>query len=214
MKMERLLGSLCRNDIPITQAGSSRGITDTPRGTPSVIDTARLKLQTNMADNKNMMTDIAHASHHVDHLSKVVESNRLPRGLTVEPRMMLVCANDNIEREWKEQTKINTLGYINVAKQHYARLIAQKTEAIKRQQTSVLECITDTSLSDIQRKALKHAEDQARAVKQERDQTSLAKLATEEDRPTKKPKASGYQRYDSRARNNFFTCTVKLPVQC
>ena len=31
MRMERLLGSLCHNDIPITQAGSSRGITDTPR---------------------------------------------------------------------------------------------------------------------------------------------------------------------------------------
>eukprot|EP00731_Ephydatia_muelleri_P032709 Em0024g253a len=196
MRMERLLGSLCQNDIPITQAGSSCGITDTPRGTPSVMDTARLKLQTNMADIKNMMTDIAHASHHVDHLSKAVESNRLPKGLTVEPRMMLVGANEDTEREWKEQTKINTLGYINVAKQHYARLIAQKTEAIIRQQTSVLECITDTSLSDTQRKALKRsyedslkrAEGEARAVKQERDQTSLAKLATEEDRPLKKQK--------------------------
>ena len=205
MRMERLLGSLCQNDIPITQAGSSRGITDTPRGTPSVMDTARLKLQTNMADIKNMMTDIAHASHHVDHLSKAVESNRLPKGLTVEPRMMLVGANEDTEREWKEQTKINTLGYINVAKQHYARLIAQKTEAIIRQQTSVLECITDTSLSDTQRKALKRsyedslkrAEGEARAVKQERDQTSLAKLATEEDRPLKKQKTSDYQRYDS-----------------
>ncbi|KAL5517232.1 hypothetical protein EMCRGX_G002736 [Ephydatia muelleri] len=112
--------------VPAIQAGSSRGITDTPRGTPSVMDTARLKLQTNMADIKNMMTDIAHASHHVDHLSKAVESNRLPKGLTVEPRMMLVGANEDTEREWKEQTKINTLGYINVAKQHYARLIAQK----------------------------------------------------------------------------------------
>ena len=118
---------------------------------------------------------------------------------------MLVGANEDTEREWKEQTKINTLGYINVAKQHYARLIAQKTEAIIRQQTSVLECITDTSLSDTQRKALKRsyedslkrAEGEARAVKQERDQTSLAKLATEEDRPLKKQKTSDYQRYDS-----------------
>ena len=118
---------------------------------------------------------------------------------------MLVGANEDTEREWKEQTKINTLGYIKVAEQHYARLFAQKTEAIKRQQTTVLECITDTSLSDIQRKALKrsyedslkHAEGEVRAVKQERDQTSLAKLATEEDRPLKKPKTSGYQRYDS-----------------
>ena len=118
------------------------------------------------------------------------------KSLTVEPRMMLVGANEDTEREWKEQTKINTLGYINVAKQHYARLIAQKTEAIIRQQTSVLECITNTSLSDTQRKALKRsyedslkrAEGEARAVKQERDQTSLAKLATEEDRPLKKTK--------------------------
>ena len=62
----------------------------------------------------------------------------------------------------------------------------------------------DASLSDIQRKALKrsyedllkHAEGEARTFKQKRDQTSLAKLATE-DRPSKKPKTSGYQRYDS-----------------
>ena len=58
-------------------------------------------------------------------------------------------------------------------------------------------CVGSYVLIAINEDFLKHAEGEARAVKQERDQTSLAKLATEEDRPSKKPKTSGYQRYDS-----------------
>ena len=103
LRIERLLGSLCHNYYLTSPAGSSRGTTDSPWGTPYVMDTARHRLQTNMADIKDLMVDIAHASHHLDHLSKAVEANRLPKGLMVERRMMLVSADDETERDGKNR---------------------------------------------------------------------------------------------------------------
>ena len=166
------------------------------------MDTARNKLQTRMADVKKYMIDIAHASHHLDHLAKTVETNRLPRGLTVEPRMMLIDADEETAAEWKEQTRRNTLGYIDVAKRHYTKQIARKTEAITDSQRKALESISDFLLTDKQRRALKgsyeellkHAEKEAKAIKRERDQSSQSKLE-EGERPPKRPKTS-QQRYD------------------
>ena len=65
------------------------------------MDVARQKLQKHMADIKKYMIDIAHASHHLDHLTKAAATNKLPRGLTVEPRMMLVDAHDETEAKWR-----------------------------------------------------------------------------------------------------------------
>ena len=61
--------------------------------------------------------------------------------------MMVVQADDEVEREWKEQTRQNTIGYIDidVAKRHHSRLIARKTEAIAELQKTVLEVISDAS---------------------------------------------------------------------
>ncbi|KAL5510836.1 hypothetical protein EMCRGX_G006443 [Ephydatia muelleri] len=151
------------------------------------MDTARNKLQTRMADVKKYMIDIAHASHHLDHLAKTVETNRLPKGLTVEHRMMLIDADEETAAEWKEQTRLNTLGYIDVAKRHYTKQIARKTEAITDCQRKALESISDFLLTDKQRRALrgsyeellKHVEKEAKAIKRERDQSSQSKLEEE-----------------------------------
>lgn len=98
------------------------------------------------------------------------------------------------------QTRQNTIGYIDVAKHHYSRLIARKTEAIAELQITVLEVISDASLTDKQRKALKgtyeelmkDAEVEAKEVKRDRDETSQAKLSCE--RPAKRQKLDN-QRY-------------------
>ncbi|KAL5510806.1 hypothetical protein EMCRGX_G006409 [Ephydatia muelleri] len=198
MRMERLLGSICQPLHHSSPTRSSRGTPNpTPRGTPCLMDTARNKLQTRMADVKKYMIDIAHASHHLDHLAKTVETNRLPKGLTVEPRMMLIDADEETAAEWKEQTRRNTLGYIDVAKRHYTKQIARKTEAITDCQRKALESISDFLLTDKQRRALKgsyeellkHAEKEAKAIKRERDQSSQSKLE-EGKRPPKRPKTS------------------------
>eukprot|EP00731_Ephydatia_muelleri_P005538 Em0002g1714a len=182
MRMERLLGSICQPLHHSSPTGSSRGTPDpTPRGTPCLMDTARNKLQTKMADVKKYMIDIAHASHHLDHLAKTVETNRLPKGLTVEPCMMLIDADEETAAEWKEQTRRNTLGYIDVAKRHYKKQIARKTEAITDCQRKALESISDSLLTDKQRRALKgsyeellkHAEKEAKAIKRERETKAL-----------------------------------------
>ena len=70
-----------------------------------------------------MMTDIAHASHHLDFLRTAEETNTIPRGLVVEPRMMLVFADKSTADEWKEQTKRNTLGYMKVTMRHYKKVL-------------------------------------------------------------------------------------------
>ena len=106
----------------------------------------RQKLQKHMADIKKYLIDIAHASHHLDYLTKAAASNKLPRGLTVEPRMMLVDADDEMEAEWREQTRLNTLAYIQIAIRHYNKVITRKTGQIAEKQKAVLECITDRRL--------------------------------------------------------------------
>ena len=65
------------------------------------------------------MVDIAHASHHLDHLQKAEASGILPWGLKVEPRMMLVTADRATADEWAEQNRLNTLGYMHVVMRHY-----------------------------------------------------------------------------------------------
>ena len=119
------------------------------------MDVARQKLQKHMADIKKYLIDITHASHHLDHLAKAVATNKLPRGLIVEPRMMLVDADDETKAEWREQTRLNTLAYIQIALCHYKKVITRKTGQIAKKQKAVLECITDTSLTDKQKRALK-----------------------------------------------------------
>ena len=76
------------------------------RGTPSLMDTYNKKKGPIKHDPriKNMMTDIAHASHHLDFLRTAEETNSLPRGLVVEPRMMLVFADKSRRMEERNQT--------------------------------------------------------------------------------------------------------------
>ena len=49
------------------------------------------------------------SSIHLDYLKKAEAANILPRGLKVEPRMMLVAADRATADEWVEQTRLNTL---------------------------------------------------------------------------------------------------------
>ena len=107
------LGSISNSAHSSPQAGGIRD--DSSHGTPSLMDRHRKTIQTNMITIKNMMVDIAHASHHLDYLKKAETSNILPRGLKVEPRMMLVAADRATANEWAEQTRLNTLGYMRVA---------------------------------------------------------------------------------------------------
>ena len=168
--------------------------------TPSVMDVSRQKLQKLMADIKKYMIDIAHASHHLDHLTKAAATNKLPRGLTVEPRMMLVDADDETEAEWRNQTRLNTLAYINIALNHYKKVITRKTGQIAEKQKAVLECITDASLTDKQKKALKlsyegllsNAEMEAQKIKKDRDEASQSKL---DEHQAKRQRTESY-RYD------------------
>ena len=62
------------------------------------MDLYRKRVHTNMTLIRNMMIDIAHASHHLEFL--------------------LVFADETTTQEWKEQTKQNTLGYTKVAIRH------------------------------------------------------------------------------------------------
>ena len=92
-------------------------------------------------------------SHHLDHLTKAAEVNKLPKGLRAAPQMMLVDADSETEAEWTEQIRLNTLRYMEVSKRHYRKVIAHKTKLIAEKQKAVLECITDASLKDQQKKA-------------------------------------------------------------
>ena len=105
-RLAQLLGTISMTSTP------SRGITDSPRGTPPTMDSVKRNIQTNSEKIKCMMTDIAHASHHIDHLVRAAESGNLSRGLTVAPKIMLMYADRTTEEEWHEQTKKNTLGYV------------------------------------------------------------------------------------------------------
>ena len=66
--MALLLGSISNSARSSPQAGGTRD--DSSRGTPSLMDRHRKTIQTNMITIKNMMVDIAHASHHLDYLKK------------------------------------------------------------------------------------------------------------------------------------------------
>lgn len=75
------------------------------------------------------MLDIPHASHHVDFLKKAEEKiNKLPAGSTVEPTMMLWEAD-----ETTKQTKRNTLGYMDVTRNHHRRIIEVATKVLQKE---------------------------------------------------------------------------------
>ncbi|KAL5515432.1 hypothetical protein EMCRGX_G000596 [Ephydatia muelleri] len=93
----------------IEKAGSTCDKADSSRGTPSSIDVHRAKVQSNMAHIRKMMLDIAYASHHLEYLQRAEATGTLPRGLSVEPKMMLVSTDKMTTKLWKEQTKLNTL---------------------------------------------------------------------------------------------------------
>ena len=130
------------------------------------------------------MLDIAHASHHLEYLQRAEATGNLPRGLSVEPRMMLVSADETTTRHWKEQTKANTLGYMRVAMAHYQRIIEDRTQTIADVQRQTLETINDHTLTELKTKALKgtyeqllhSATDDAKMVRLERAQASEEKL--------------------------------------
>ena len=149
------------------------------------MDLYRKRVHTNMTLIRNMMIDIAHASHHLEFLRRAEATGILPRGLTVEPRMMLVFADETTTQEWKEQTKQNTLGYMKVAIRHYDKTITDRTSTISETQTETIQLLNDTRLNERQRKGLKGkyelmlkaASDQAKKIKCERNQSSEKKLS-------------------------------------
>ncbi|KAL5506221.1 hypothetical protein EMCRGX_G007819 [Ephydatia muelleri] len=131
MKMALLLGSFQKSTRSSRQAGGTHDKADSSRGTPSSMDAPRAKVQSNMANIKKLMLDIAHASHHLEYLQRAEATGNLPRGLSVKPRMMmLVSADETTTKLWKEQTKINTLGYMRVAMTHYENIVRDRTENI------------------------------------------------------------------------------------
>ena len=123
--MALLLGSFQKPTWSSPQAGGTRDKADSSRGTPSSM---RAKVQSNMANIKIMMLDIA--SHHLEYLQRAEATGNLPRGLSVEPRMMPVSADETTTKLWKEQTKLNTLGYMRVAMTHYENIVRDRTENI------------------------------------------------------------------------------------
>ena len=72
---------------------------------------------------REKMIDIAHASHHMEYLKKAEKTSIFPRGLIVAQRMMLVGADTTTSAQWEEQTRQNTLGYMNGAIRHYEKII-------------------------------------------------------------------------------------------
>eukprot|EP00731_Ephydatia_muelleri_P015004 Em0008g724a len=126
------------------QTGGTRDEAESSRGTPSLMDLYRKRVHTNMTKIRNMMSDIAHASHHLEFLKRAEGTGMLPRGLTVEPRMMLVFADETTSAEWKEQTKQNTLGYMKVAIRHYEKTISDRTATIDMTQTDTVTMLNDT----------------------------------------------------------------------
>ena len=95
-----------------------------------------------------------------------------------------MSADETTTKLWKEQTKINTLGYMRVAMTHYENIVRDRTENIGEIQKETLETINEPSLSELQTKALrgtyeqllKSATEEARKVRPERAQTSEQKL--------------------------------------
>ena len=166
------------------------------------MDLYRKRVHTNMTLIRNMIIDIVHASHHLEFLRRAEATGILPRGLTVEPRMMLVFADETTTQEWKEQTKQNTLGYMKVAIRHYDKTITDRTSTISETQTETIQLLNDTRLNERQRKGLKGtyelmlkaASDQAKKIKCERDQSSEKKLS--DAPPTKRRRLDEEERYD------------------
>lgn len=100
---------------------------ESPHGTLSSMDVVKRSIQKNMEKMMRLMTDIAHASHHIGHLSKAVESGNPSRGLTMAPRKMLMHADNTIETEWQEQTKTNTLGCMRVTQTNTTHIYSIQT---------------------------------------------------------------------------------------
>ena len=96
---------------------------------------------TKRGEDEKLMTAIAHASHHADHLSRAIESGNLPKGFSASPRMMLMFADDTTQKEWQEQTKLNTLGYVRVSERHHNRVIEKRKAEIADIQTQTLQAI-------------------------------------------------------------------------
>lgn len=99
------------------------------------------------------MLNIAHASHHLEYLQRAEATGNLPRRLSVEPRVMLVSADETTTKLWKEQTKLNTLGYMKVAMAHHEKIIKDRTETIREVQKETLQTISEPTLNKLQTKA-------------------------------------------------------------
>ena len=105
------------------------------------MDIIKQLIQQNVEKMKKLMTAIAHASHHADHLSRAIELGNLPKGFSASPRMMLMFADDTTQKEWQEQTKLNTLGYMRVSERHHNRVIEKRKAEIADIQTQTLQAI-------------------------------------------------------------------------
>ena len=88
--------------------------------------------------------------------------------------MMLWNANAETIRDWREQTKKNTRGYMEVARRHHENVVKKGTETINHVQEKILRDIADgEDLNEKQKRALKVTYDQ------------MLKAASEESHTTK-----------------------------
>jgi len=122
-RMAQILGHI--NQSTSIPSGCPRADDVSLRGTPSAMQALRHQVQNAMSTIKDRLIDIAHASHHLDYLKQAATSGKLPGGMKAEPKMMLWNAGDETIQEWKEQTKINTLGYMEVARRHHQKLLTR-----------------------------------------------------------------------------------------
>ena len=90
---------------------------------------------------------------------------------------MLVSADKATSDEWAEQTRINTLGYMQVVMRHYEKTVQRQTKALKGTYEQML----------------KSATEEAKRIKEERATASERKLRAP---PTKRRRIYHDERYD------------------
>ena len=68
------------------------------------------------------------------------------------PKMTLMYADETTHKEWQEQIRISTLGFMHVANCHHNRLVQGRTKEITDLQTEILKYIDTATLKEGRRK--------------------------------------------------------------
>ena len=198
--LEQLLDSISMKDTP-SCAECIRGVPESPQGTPPSMDETKRVIQQTVESIKELMIDIAQASHHADHLARAAELGVLSKGLSVVPRMMLMYADDITKAEWLAQVRISTLGFMKVSERHHRRIIDKRKTEIADLQAKALKAIDGSQTNQKQKKALKGTYEEllkaaAEAARKVKDQQDLATESKLESPVNKRPRTD-HERYDT-----------------